>query len=179
MIPRRKKAESAHAEVRQQPEEQAQNPTLHLSCNGQLLKEVTLDLPRFLIGRSETNDLAVSSRYISRHHILLIRHGSMTILMDLNSTNGTLVNSKRVSNHILADGDIITIDRHSRFSNHSITFIDPFASARAESIDVDLAKTALLETLATMPRLLSSEDTDRQPALSENLPTVMRYVDDR
>ncbi len=179
MIPQRKKAESAHTEKRPQSRTPAENPTLHLSCNGEILNEVTLEVPRFLIGRSETNDLAVSSRYISRHHILLIRHGSMTILMDLNSTNGTYVNSKRVSNHILADGDVITIDRQSRFSNHSITFIDPFATARSGSQDIADAETALIEILTEMPRLLAREDTDQQPALSENVPTLMRYVDDR
>ena len=83
-----------------------------------------MELPRMLIGRSEHNDLSIDSRFVSRHHMLLVRHGSSTFLMDLNSTNGTYVNSRRVSNHVLIDNDIITV------GHHRIKFCDPHAKQR-------------------------------------------------
>ena len=43
---------------------------------------------------------------------MFVRHGSTTLLMDLNSTNGTFVNSRRVSNHVMHDSDIVSIGSH-------------------------------------------------------------------
>ena len=67
---------------------------------------------RLLIGRSEHNDISIGSRFVSRHHALLVRHGNSTFLMDLNSTNGTTVNSREVEKAILKNNDIISLGRH-------------------------------------------------------------------
>ena len=121
---------------------------------------------RILIGRSEHNDIAVGSRFISRHHALLVRHGSTTFLVDLNSTNGTFVNSKRVSNHVLLHDDVITV------GHHRIKFSDPFATTRGTLEGVDLADTAIMKTLDDMRTLVARENTELLPAATENLPTL-------
>jgi type II secretory pathway predicted ATPase ExeA len=140
-------------------------PTLYVSHEGETLKELQFDLPRLLIGRSEHNDIAINSKFISRHHALLVRHGSATFLMDLNSTNGTFVNSRRVSNHVLIHDDVIAL------GNHRIKFYDPHATRRGALDGSEFADTAIMKTLEDMRNLLAQENTEVLPSVTENLPT--------
>ncbi|HSN51175.1 MAG TPA: FHA domain-containing protein [Woeseiaceae bacterium] len=140
-------------------------PKLFVTRDGETLKELTFNQPRLLIGRSEHNDIAIPSRFVSRHHLLLVRHGSTTFMMDLNSSNGTFVNSKRVSNHVLIDNDIITV------GNHRIKFCDPFATSRGAITGNEFTDTAIMKTLDDMRNLLAQENTAMLPIPSENLPT--------
>jgi len=157
--------ESEVTYIGQRSTEEVAVPTLYVSHDGETLNEVTFDLPRLLIGRSEHNDIVISSKFISRHHALLVRHGSTTFLMDLNSTNGTFVNSKRVSNHVLIHDDVI------RLGNHRIKFNDPYATKRGSLEGLEFADTAIMKTLDDMRKLLAQENTEVLPSVSENLPT--------
>jgi len=141
-------------------------PVLFLTERGKEPKKLTFEKPRLLVGRSEHNDLFIDSRFVSRHHMLLVRHGSSTFLMDLNSTNGTFVNSRRVSNHVLIDDDVITV------GHHSIKFCDPHATQRGSLDGAEFADTAIMKTLEDMRSLLAQENTAILPAASENLPTL-------
>ena len=154
--------EEAHKEAGEPPAP----PTLILSEKGKAPRQVSFDKPRLLIGRSEHNDLSIDSRYVSRHHMLLVRHGSATFLMDLNSTNGSFVNSRRVSNHVLVDTDIITV------GNHRIKYCDPHAKQRGQLGGAEFADTAIMKTLEDMRSLLAQENTAVMPAQTENVPTL-------
>ena len=154
------------AEVGQQSTEPPPAPTLYVSHDGNTLRELTFDLQRLLIGRSEHNDIAIASSFISRHHALMVRHGSATFLMDLNSTNGTFVNSKRVSNHVLIHDDVITI------GHHRIKFNDPSATKHSSLEDMEFADTVIMKSLDDMRKLLAQENTEILPAPTENLPTA-------
>lgn len=142
-----------------------QPPTLYVSHEGDTLRELLLDKPRFLIGRSDHNDIAIPSKFVSRHHALMVRHGGSTFLMDLNSTNGTFVNSRRISNHVLIHDDVITL------GNHRIKFCDPYATNRGELSGDEFADTAIMKTLDDMRKLLAQENTEILPAPTEHLPT--------
>ena len=125
-----------------------------------------MEKPRALIGRTEHNDVSINSRFVSRHHALLVRHGAATFLMDLNSTNGTFVNSKRVSNHVLMHDDIITL------GHHRIKFHDPCATSQSVLDSADFADTAIMKTLEDMRNLLEQENTALLPIATEDLPTI-------
>lgn len=135
-------------------------PKLIVSKNGKTVQAMTFDMPRLLIGRSEHNDIPIPSRFVSRHHLLLVGHGGSTFLMDLNSTNGTLVNSRRVSNQVLNHGDVVSI------GNHSIKFYDPHATSRSTLDGPEFADTAIMKTLDDMRKLLAQENTEILPAAS-------------
>lgn len=140
-------------------------PKLFVSREGETVRELLFHQPRLLIGRSEHNDIAIPSRFVSRHHLLLVRHGNTTFMMDLNSSNGTFVNSKRVSNHVLIDNDIITV------GNHRIKFCDPHATSRGAITGNEFTETAIMKTLDDMRNLLAQENTAMLPVPSENVPT--------
>jgi len=146
-------------------DEVPQPPQLFVSKDGDTVREWTFSQPRLLIGRSEHNDISIPSKFVSRHHLLLVRHGNTTFLMDLNSSNGTFVNSKRVSNHVLVHDDVITI------GHHRIKFCDPHARSRAMLQGDEFADTAIMKTLDDMRKLLAQENTALLPVPSEDLPT--------
>ena len=60
------------------------------------------------IGRVSTNDVALSDSNVSRRHAELRNDGGRWMLVDLDSTNGTLVNGKLAKEHTLSDGDRLT-----------------------------------------------------------------------
>ncbi len=140
--------------------------TLFLTKDGKTTKQLRCDKPRLLIGRSEHNDLSIDSRFVSRHHMLLVRHGHSTFLTDLNSTNGTFVNSKRVSNQVLVDNDIITV------GHHRLKFCDPNAKQHGTLEGNAFDDTVIMKTLDDMRSLLSQEITSILPSLTENVPTL-------
>jgi len=164
-VPRATWDEGSIADLDEAVGEVPQPPQMFVSKDGKTLQELSFDKPRLLIGRSEHNDIAISSKFVSRHHLLLVRHGSSTFMMDLNSSNGTFVNSKRVSNHVLIHDDVITI------GHHRIKFSDPHATTRGTLDGSEFADTAIMKTLDDMRKLLAQENTAILPAATEDLPT--------
>ena len=78
--------------------------------------EYELGRPETLIGRSPTTDITLLDASISREHALVLREedGGSFLIEDLQSTNGTRVNGKRIRSVPLCDGDEIQIG-HTRF----------------------------------------------------------------
>jgi len=65
---------------------------------------------RLVIGRTPDNDIAIDHPLISRHHARLEKWDSRWTITDLQSTNGTYVNGRRVATTIdLATGDVIDL----------------------------------------------------------------------
>jgi pSer/pThr/pTyr-binding forkhead associated (FHA) protein len=179
MLPRRERNALAPNRVAHPVESPAAVPTLRLMCNGSVKQELSLDSPQLLIGRSEDNDVSIPSRYASRYHILLVRHGDSTILVDLESTNGTFVNSERVYNRVLVDGDVIAIDQQSLFVEHTIEYCNPAATAENALEGGESAAGAIKQALAEVRKLLGKSDTDLLPTLREDVPTAIGIIDDR
>jgi pSer/pThr/pTyr-binding forkhead associated (FHA) protein len=70
-----------------------------------------LDKASILIGRSSQCDIRVDSGLLSRHHAsVLVVDAETVLLKDLESTNGTFVNTMRIARPTrLKHGDVITI----------------------------------------------------------------------
>lgn len=63
------------------------------------------------IGRDSSNLVQLHDTGVSRQHAEIRRVGNRFLLVDLNSSNGTLVNGKRIQEHWLASGDQIQMGR--------------------------------------------------------------------
>ncbi|HKZ70832.1 MAG TPA: FHA domain-containing protein [Anaerolineales bacterium] len=62
------------------------------------------------MGRDMSNDIVINDAEASRHHARLTKQGSSYVIEDLGSTNGTFVNSARLSTpRTLSAGDVIGI----------------------------------------------------------------------
>ena len=64
---------------------------------------------RTTIGRDPDNDLWLAMGSVSRHHAVMIPAFRSALLQDLGSTNGVLVNTRRVRCARLEHGDVITL----------------------------------------------------------------------
>jgi len=60
-----------------------------------------------IVGRSEQADISVEDDKLSRNHFMLIRSGDRFEIKDLNSSNGVVVNGKRIKNTVLTGNDTI------------------------------------------------------------------------
>lgn len=179
MLQQRVKAYTASTGEERPVGHETARPVLRLTRNGTTIQELSLDLPQVLIGRTKDNDLSIPTQYVSQHHILLLRRGGSTILIDLRSTNGTFVNGERVDKHVLAHNDVITVDRRSMFVNYEIKYSEPAAVADTASND-DLPTDPEIEKVAaSLENLLGGGDTDVYPQLDGDVPTVVGVIDDR
>jgi type II secretory pathway predicted ATPase ExeA len=82
---------------------------LLVTIQGAEEREVVLTGNRIIIGRSEQADVRVDSAFVSRFHALIVRDGQQDLILDLGSTNGLLVGSRRVMRHVLRHRDLIQI----------------------------------------------------------------------
>jgi pSer/pThr/pTyr-binding forkhead associated (FHA) protein len=144
-----------------QPATKDEAPVLYLTKDGRTLKKIVFNGARLLVGRSEHNDLCIDSTFISRHHAHFVRNGKATLLMDLNSSNGTFVNSRRVSNQVMINDDVITI------GHHGIKFVDPRATDRAAMEGDGFHDTMVMKSLEDMRRILARENTTMLPAVDK------------
>ena len=55
---------------------------------------------RMSIGRNQINDLVLTDEAASSQHCYVARRGESYVLHDLNSTNGTLLNSERITDEV-------------------------------------------------------------------------------
>lgn len=83
---------------------------------GKQLLRFPLFKDRLTIGRTEDNDIQLNAVYISRRHAVVQADGDATRVIDWGSKNGVYVNSTRVTEHFLKNGDIVTIgNAHFRY----------------------------------------------------------------
>ncbi len=61
------------------------------------------------LGRARANDVVLDDVAVSSQHCRIRPEGDRFVLQDLESTNGTRVNDRRVKKHVLAEGDVVQI----------------------------------------------------------------------
>jgi hypothetical protein len=108
-IRRRLRMENAVLEQVAALESTPSQARLVVTMQGEQEREVSLKSDRVLVGRGEEADLRIDSVFISRYHALIVRDGNRDLLLDLGSTNGLLVNSRRVLRRALRHRDLIQV----------------------------------------------------------------------
>ncbi len=83
-----------------------QNPTLNVYL-GNDKQTYNLKPTQITVGRAATNNIVVADQTISSNHALFTYEGGQYVLTDLNSTNGSFVNGKRITKQPLKNGDLI------------------------------------------------------------------------
>jgi type II secretory pathway predicted ATPase ExeA len=87
-------------------------PRILVTRDGETLAEYALSDREYVIGRNEMADIIVKDTYVSKIHAMLKVYANAVVLLDLNSTNGTTVNSRVVQKTVLRNNDIITLGRY-------------------------------------------------------------------
>lgn len=77
--------------------------------NGRVVQTLMVDKESLLIGRDKHCDICLTSPVVSRQHALIINAPAGVKLVDLGSTNGSVVNGERVERCSLQENEVIVI----------------------------------------------------------------------
>ena len=88
-------------------------PKLLLKFNAAVIKEIPWDKESISVGRKPDNDVVIDNPAISGHHCKLVKQGSGFFVEDLESTNGTFLNEKRVKTSGLKHNDVVGLAKHA------------------------------------------------------------------
>lgn len=146
---------------------------LVLMFNKQVIKEYPFLEDNVTVGRNEDNTIAIENLAVSGYHARIDKTGSDFILTDLQSTNGTFVNDKKVVTHKLSHGDNVIIGKHV------ILFVGTEKGKLQEEIDakkMDMDKTMMLDT-AKQKELLSKQQQAQKTAVAPEKMGVISFID--
>jgi type II secretory pathway predicted ATPase ExeA len=87
-------------------------PHVTVSRDGVTVAEFELTERQYIIGRTELADIVIEDTYVSKMHAMLQIYSNAIVLLDLNSTNGTTVNSRVVDKTILRTDDIVSLGHY-------------------------------------------------------------------
>jgi len=105
-----------------------------LKFNDVVIDQIVLKQGDMNIGRRPGSEILLDNMAVSGNHASIFTIGEDSFVQDLNSTNGTFVNNKRIAKHHLENNDVITI------GNHSLTYINE----KAKKSGPDFAKTVII-----------------------------------
>ena len=144
-----------------------------LMFNKQVIKEYPLMKESITVGRKEGNTIIIDNLAVSGFHARIDPAGSDFILTDLQSTNGTFVNDKKVSSHKLVHGDNIIVGKHVLLFVSTDT--GKVAPAEEES-KLDMDKTMMLDT-AKQKELLAKQQSAAMAAQPTEKIGVISFID--
>ena len=150
---------------------------LILQCEDRAPQEYAVET-MVTIGRLADNIVVLDHPSVSSHHACVFSDGEQCIVEDLQSTNGTFVNGRRVARRTLRNGDVVVV------GTHKIVF-DQLASAEsgvrggADSISNN-GETVFLDNRTLIDKLFIDSDTYRKnEALSARLTDVEHHATSR
>ena len=87
-------------------------PRIIVSRDGETIAVHELTDRKYVIGRTDLADIPIDDPYVSKTHAMLQVYNNAIVLLDLNSTNGTTVNSQVAIKRVLRDSDVISLGRY-------------------------------------------------------------------
>lgn len=88
-------------------------PKLLLKFNAAVIKEIPIGLDALVVGRKPDNDIVIDNPAISGRHCRISLESGTYFVEDLESTNGTFVNEKRVKKAGLHHNDVVGLAKHA------------------------------------------------------------------
>ena len=104
-----------------------------VSLNGQVQQEVALLKSRLTLGRRPNNDVVLDHLTVSGQHAAIDTAPGGSFILDLGSTNGTLVNGQPITKHLLQDGDVIDIGKCKLMFKIDLIMATPITEKKSSS----------------------------------------------
>jgi hypothetical protein len=86
---------------------------LVIKLNDEVQDHVEIKQGDMKIGRKPGCDVVLDNLAVSGEHANIFTIGEDSFIQDLNSTNGTFINNKRITKHHLRNGDQVMIGKHT------------------------------------------------------------------
>ena len=94
-------------------------PKLLLKFNAAVIKEIPITQEVMTVGRKPDNDVVIDNPAVSSHHCKIFRQADAYFVEDLDSTNGTYINDKRVMKGGLHHNDVVGLA-----TKHALVFVE-------------------------------------------------------
>jgi len=121
-------------------------PKLIFKFESAVIKEIPITKSPITIGRKPDNDIPIDNPAVSGHHCKIFLSGDIYIVEDLNSTNGTLVNGKKIMTAGIKHNDVIGIVKHSLvYIDEKMAGTSPTPAPEPQSVGGAQAQTAVLQ----------------------------------
>lgn len=132
---------------------------LIIKLNNEVVDHIELKQGDMKIGRKPGCEIVLDNLAVSGEHANIFTIGDDSFIQDLNSTNGTFINNKRVAKHHLRNGDTVGIGQHS------LVFLQEAARSAVKSPGGDdFAKTVVISPSAPSPSPAPARAADEAPA---------------
>jgi pSer/pThr/pTyr-binding forkhead associated (FHA) protein len=106
---------------------------LTLQYEGIALKDYALGTG-VTIGRLPDNAVVIDNPAVSGHHARVFQEGNSVIVEDLRSTNGTFVNGRPITRHVLQHGDEVLVGKHQLMFDQNAAEAQPVAGAPMQGL---------------------------------------------
>jgi pSer/pThr/pTyr-binding forkhead associated (FHA) protein len=146
---------------------------LVVKFQGRVVNEITLKLGEMKIGRKPPCDIVLNDPGVSGEHAVVKTVGLKSSIQDLESTNGTFIENKRVTLHELRHGETIIIGEHTLIYRDDVN-LDTRAPNKqpAASIATPAASQANTTVLMSFAQLLATDGKNK----GKRLPLIKEEV---
>lgn len=109
---------------------------LTLSFKGTVLRVYPVLAGSMFIGNDPECTVHIDSLAVAPKHARIDTQDGTSVLVDLESEGGTFVNNERISKHMLKDGDVIRVGKHTL----NYKYEPPMPDEETLTMEIDLAR---------------------------------------
>jgi pSer/pThr/pTyr-binding forkhead associated (FHA) protein len=147
-----------------------------VTLNGLLQQEISILKPRLTIGRRSNNDLVLDQLTVSGQHAAIDTTSIGVFILDLGSTNGTLVNGQPITKHLLQHDDVLEIGKYKiKYQHDLLTSMAPEQSLSTPASKVSVqARATPNEEIQLNGRLkvLNGSNAGKELVLAKSVTTM-------
>jgi pSer/pThr/pTyr-binding forkhead associated (FHA) protein len=111
---------------------------LIVKLNNEVVDHVDVKQGDMKVGRRPGCEIFLDNLSVSGEHANIFTIGDDSFIQDLNSTNGTFINNKKITKHHLRNGDAVVIGKHT------LVYLTEQVAAKPQ----DFAKTVIINPAA-------------------------------
>lgn len=141
---------------------------LVIRFEGKLVGEVSLKLGDTKIGRKAGCDIVLEDALVSGEHAVIKTVGMKSSIQDLDSTNGTFIEDKRVKQHPLRHGETIVIGGHSLIYRDDVNLDAPAFGKRPVPSSLQASDQNVTTEIVNFSYLVAGDGRDK----SKNVPLI-------
>ncbi len=143
---------------------------LVIKYQGRVIGEVNLKLGDTKVGRKSPCEVILDDAAVSGEHAVIKTVGLKSSIQDLDSTNGTFIENRRITQHQLKHGETIMIGGHTLIYRDDVnldTSVVGKPAAAAVAPSASQANTTVLVAFAQLLAIQGTNKGKRLPLVSE------------